>query len=254
MKVASYSICHYGLDYLSSALKSVAPLVDKQFVLYTPHPSHGHSSDIKPPETREEIMASIPATEWSKLVWIDTEGFYTEGPQRDYAVKTLTNEGFDIILNLDYDEIWSLEMLDRVLKEVWDKNNARNHLCNMLHFWRSFSWVAEDDGWPVRLIDTRHNGGTNYLSASEFGKILHFGYAVTNKIMTYKWTLHGHKDEMRPEWFKECWEPWPPGDNVHPTNGRKANGEGWWNPKPYDKNLLPDVLHSHKWFNTDKIE
>lgn len=253
-KTYSYSIVHYGLHYLPYALRSVAPFVDKQYVLYTPHPSHGHSSDLIPIETRDEIMASIPANEWGKLVWIDTDNFWDEGPQRDYAVKTLINDGAEIIINLDYDEIHSPDVLEKTLKEVWDKNNARNHLCNMIHFWRSFSYCCEDDGWPVRILDTRHRTGVNYISPDEIGKILHFGYAVTNQVMKYKWTLHGHKDEMRPNWFEECWDVWPPPNNVHPTNGLKQNGEGWWNPKPYDKNLLPEVLHSHPYFNVGKIE
>lgn len=253
MRTFSYTICHYGRDYLSYSLRSVSPLVEKSYIFYTSHPSHGHATDIVPPESREEIMASIPEPEWGKLIWVDTEGFWTEGPQRDYAVKTLINEGAEIIINLDYDEVHSTEVLDKMLKEVWDRNIARNHLVNMLHFWRSFNWVCTDDGWPVRIIDTRRTGGVNYLS-TELGRVNHMGYAITDKILRYKLSCHGHKDELRENWYKECWEPWPPPENVHPTNGRKSNGEGWWNPKPYDKNLLPVVLHSHPYFNLERIE
>lgn len=253
MRVMSYSVIHYGLDYLPYALRSVSPLVEKSYIFFTSHPSHGHSTDLIPPESRDEIMASIPEPEWGKLIWVDTEGFWTEGPQRDYAVKTLIADGADVILNLDYDEIHSPEVLEQMIKEIWDRNIARNHLVNMRHFWRSFSWVADDDGWPVRLIDTRRTGGVNYLSTS-FGKVNHFGYAITDKTLRYKLSCHGHKDEMRPNWYEEKWLAWPPVEDSHPTNGRKENGDGWWNPKPYDKNLLPSVLHSHKWFNVDKIE
>ena len=38
MIVHSYTICHYGRDYLATALRSIAPIVDRQFVFFTPHP------------------------------------------------------------------------------------------------------------------------------------------------------------------------------------------------------------------------
>jgi len=251
--IMSYTICHYGVSYLEYALRSVYPIVDKSFVFFTPHPSHGHSSNLPPLETRDEIMASIPSSEWNKLTWVDTNGFYQEGEQRNYAVQTLINEGASIILNVDYDEIWEQSNLDNSIKSVWDRNITRNWLCNMLHFWRSFNFVCEDDGWPVRIIDTRHTSGLNYLSPVEFGKVNHFGYAITSELLRYKMSLHGHKNEWRKDWYEKCWLPWPPGNNVHPTNDLKENGEGWWNPKPYDKNLLPDFMRSHKWYNEELI-
>lgn len=252
-KIMSYSIIHYGQDFLPFALKSVEQLVEKSYCFYTPHPSHGHSSTLTNPETRDQIMSSIPVDQWDKIVWIDTDNFWDEGHQRNYAVQTLINAGADLIVNLDYDEIHSPENLDLMLKEIWDRNIARNNLVNMLHFWRSFNWVCEDDGWPVRIIDTRQRSGTNYLSPAEFGKVNHFGYAITSELLRYKMSLHGHKDEWRKDWYEKYWTPWPPVNNVHPTNDLKENGEGWWDPKPYDKSLLPEFMRNHKWYNEDLI-
>jgi len=185
-------------------------------------------------------MASIPADEWDKLVWVDTEGFTHEGPQRDYAVNKLIQDGADAIIVLDYDEIHDPKILDLMLKEVWDRNIARNWLVNMVHFWRSFSFACYDDGWPVRFIDTRRTGGNAYISPNDIGRVFHFGYAVSDKVLKYKMSLHGHKDEWRQDWYETKWKKWPPEENSHPTNERKENGEGWWNPVPFDKNNLPD--------------
>ncbi len=254
MRVMSYSIVHYGKDFLPYALKSVYPFVEKSYVLYTSHPSHGHSSELINPESRDEIMASIPADQWGKLTWVDTDGFWNEGPQRDYAVKTLTEAGADIILVTDYDEIHYPDVLEKMLKEVWDRNISRNWLCNMVHFWKSFNFACLDDGWPVRLIDTRHRTGTNYISPTDFGKILHFGYAIKNETMRYKLSLHGHKDELRPNWYEEKWLAWPPPKDCHPTNGIKQDGTGWWDPVPFDKALLPEFMRRHPFYNLDKIE
>lgn len=251
IKVNSYTVLHYGRDYLPYALRAISPLVNHSLIFYTPHPSHGHQANISPIETREELMSSIQ--EWDKLTWIDTDNFWYEGQQRDYALK-VASENADLVLVLDYDEFWNLDVLERVINYVWKQNRARNWLLNFsAHLWRSFGYACTDDGWPVRVIDTRHDSGLAYLP-KELGNVYHLGYAISSKVMQYKLSIHGHKDELRPNWFVEKWQAWPPSDDCHPTNGRKANGEGWWNPKPFDKYLLPSVLHSHPYFNLERIE
>lgn len=251
MKTASYTICHYGSAYLDWALRSVSPLVDKSLILYTNHPSHGHRVDIPPIESRDEIMNSI--TNWNKLQWLDTDNFWQEGGQRDYAVSVAGRDA-DLVLVLDYDEVWEHSTLENVLKHVWDSNSARNWLLNFsAHFWRSFNFACHDENWPVRIIDTRHSGGIGYIPI-ELGPVWHFGYAISTKVLQYKLAIHGHHDELRPNWFEEKWQAWPPVEDCHPTNGRKDNGEGWWNPQPFDRYLLPSLLHSHPYFNLTKIE
>lgn len=250
--VGSLTILHYGRDYLPYSLRSVAPVVDRQSVFYTPHPSHGHSTDLPLIETRDELVESVFFDNWDKLHWYDSNNFWQEGQQRDYAL-SVTSQHNDLILTLDYDEIWYQDVLRIALDYVWQQNKARNWLVNMLHFWRSFGYVCTDDNWPVRIFDTRHSSGVAYLP-KELGDILHFGYAISTDVLKYKLSCHGHRDELRPNWFADKWSAWPPVDDCHPTNGRKENGEGWWNPKPFDKWQLPEIMHSHKWFNESKIE
>lgn len=250
MRTNSLTILHYGSSYLDYSLRSVSPLVEHSFIIYSPHPSHGHSSNLSPIETREELMASI--TDWSKIIWIDTKNFWQEGQHRGYALAVASQDA-DLVLTVDYDEIWYQDVLQAVLEYVWQQNKARHWLVNMLHFWRSFGYVCQDDNWPVRIFDLRHSSGVAYLP-KELGDILHFGYAISTDVLKYKMSCHGHRDELRPNWFEEKWQAWPPVDDCHPTNGRKENGEGWWNPQPFDKWQLPSILHSHKWFGVDKIE
>jgi len=251
--VYSYTIVHYGADYIGYSLKSIESLLNRLYIFCTPHPSHGHRTDIQPIETREDIWkAVVDVGGASKLYWYDTD-FWQEGQQRDYAVQTLQNDDADLILVCDYDEVWHPYVLDKALNYVWQMNGARNWLVNFRHAWRSFSYMCDDQNWPVRIIDTRHSGGVGYVPR-ELGDIYHFGYAVTDKVMRYKWECHGHKDELRPNWYEEKWQAWPPPDDCHPTNGKNEQGVGWWNPKPFDKRKLPYVMHSHPWFNVDKIE
>lgn len=253
MKVNSLTVLHYGVDYLSYSLRAISPLVNQSLIFYTPHPSHGHSSNLPPIETRDELMASIPVDEWSKLTWVDTEAFWYEGQQRDYALK-VASENADLVLTMDYDEVWNPEVLEKTLDYIWRQNKARNWLLNFSHhLWRSFNWACQDDGWPVRVIDTRHNRGLAYIP-KELGNVYHLGYAIPSRVMEYKLSIHGHKDELRPNWLEEKWQAWPPVEDCHPTNGRKENGEGWWNPKPFDKWQLPEVMYSHPFFNLERID
>jgi len=111
-----------------------------------------------------------------------------------------------LVLVLDYDEVWPIETLSAVLNHVYQANSARNWLLNFsAHFWRSFSWACHDENWPVRIIDTRHDKGIGYIP-TELGPVYHFGYCVSDAIMRYKWQCHGHKDELRPNWFEEKWQ------------------------------------------------
>ena len=197
-------------------------------------------------------MASIPADEWDKLTWVDTENFWYEGHQRDYAL-SVASEGADLVLVLDYDEIWPQQTLVNVLNHVWRENKARQWLINFSHLWRSFGYIIHDDAWPVRVFDLRHNDGLAYVPR-ELGPIYHFGYAVTDEIMRYKWLCHGHKDELRPGWLDNQWQTWPPVDDCHPTNGRKNDGTGWWNPEPFDRQQLPEIMRSHPYWDVERIE
>lgn len=252
MKIHSYTVLHYGSSYLPYALRSVYSWVDRSFIFYTPHPSHGHKSDLPPIETRDQLMSSIPVGQWQKLTWIDTDNFWMEGQQRDNAVRVASRD-CDLLIVLDYDEVWPFASLGGILNYIWQANSARNWLLNFSHLWRSFDWICRDDAWPVRVIDTRHDSGLAYIPR-ELGPVYHFGYAVTDEVMRYKLSCHGHKDELRPGWFEEKWQAWPPVEDCHPTNGRKNDGTGWWNPEPFDKFLLPDFMHLHPYFGVERIE
>lgn len=251
--VYSYTIAHYGADYIGHALKSIEPLVDRLYVFYTSHPSHGHRADVQPVETRDELMAAVIAANLPVSVsWLETD-IWHEGQQRDYALSVASQDA-PIVLVVDYDEVWPYATLKAVLDYVWQANAARNWLLNFAgHFWRSFNYICKDDNWPVRVIDTRHSGGVGYLPR-ELGPVWHFGYAIRTEVLKYKLAIHGHKDELRPGWFEEKWQAWPPVEDCHPTNGRKEDGTGWWNPEPFDRYLLPELLHSHQFFNLERID
>ncbi len=252
MKIHSLTILHYGKDYLSYALRSVYHSVDKCHIFYTANPSHGHQTNFPPIETKEELMdAAFAYDPDNKVIWHDMLNVFNEGTQRDLALLAVRDAGAELVLVVDYDEIWPTSKVDEILSLEFPP--VRNHLINMIHFWRSFDWACYDNGWPVRLIDLRYAEGTHYLP-QEVVRVFHFGYATTNSVMDYKWQIHGHKNELRPNWFSTYWSAWPPVENCHPTNGRNKNGEAFWKPEPFDKEQLPDFMHMHPFWGLEKIE
>lgn len=247
MKVVSYTITHYGADYIGYALRSVIDQVDLAYVIYTPHPSHGHQTATRPPETKEQIWQATEIGS-DKIRRYEMSGLLYEGPQRDHAVGLCKAAGAEMILVVDCDEIWGQETLSAALYYAWHENRARNWLVNMTHLWRSFNFACRDEGWPVRIIDLRHTDGIGYIP-KEFGEIWHFGYAVRDEIMRYKWQIHGHKQELRPDWLETRWSAWPPPADCHPTNER-----GFWNPEPFDREKLPGFMREHPFYNLEKID
>ncbi len=246
MKIHSYTIVHYGKDYLSYALKSVYPLMDEMHVLYTPHPSHGHSNDLQCPHSENELFnTALDYDPDDKISWYKTD-YWNEGSQRDNAVRICQEAGADLILVVDHDEVWDQDVLSFALEKVIGEGGSRNWLVNLTHLWRSFNWCCRDQGWPVRFIDLRYGEGTKYLS--EIGQAYHFGYAIQNDVMEYKWRSHGHKMELRSNWFADKWHGEFPGHDVHPTNEK-----GFWEPEKFDKTQLPGFMRSHPYYELEKI-
>jgi len=247
-KIVAYMIAHYGASYIPYALKSVIDHVDEAIVLYTPHPSHSHSTTVQCPESEADIIEAANIGS-DKIKVYTLSGIRHEGPQRDYAVEMCRQRGADLVLVVDCDEVWPSDTLTKALKYAWQENKARQWLVNMTHFWRSFNWVNRDQGWPVRILDMRHSLGTIGYIPKEFGDIYHFGYAIRDELMRYKLQIHGHKNELRPNWLKEKWEVWPPPDDCHPTNER-----GFWNPESFDKEQLPLLMRYHPFYNLEKVD
>jgi len=246
----AYCIIHYGVDYVSYALQSIYSQVEQIHVLYTPHPTHGYKTEQPPIESREAIMAAVAAYDPEhKIKWYDIENVWHEGQHRDLAVEICRQAGADIVLVVDYDEIWQEATLKAALEHIQKSTLfVRNWLVNFTHFWRSFDWVCRDEGWPVRLIDLRQKDDIDYIP-KELGEIYHFGYAIRDEIMRYKWKIHGHKSELRPTWFADKWSVWPPPLDCHPTNDK-----GFWKPEPFDKSKLPEIMKRHQFYNLRKIE
>jgi len=244
-KVLCYISCHYGKDYIGYAIKSVYPYVDRIVIFYTPKPSFGHGTDAVCPENSSDIRraASAFGDPRHKIFWI--EGQYgNEGHHRRVAEEYAENMGFDTLFALDYDEVWQDDALHFAINFV-AATPKRIFRVPMIHFWRSFSWACKDLAQPVRFTKLNEPEGESYIPLGT--PVYHFGYAITDKMMRYKWQIHGHKNELRDRWFEDVWDVDRRTD-VHPTCE-----QDFWTPERFSKTKLPIFMRKHPFYKEGKI-
>lgn len=247
MKVVGFTCLHYGRDYLAYAIRSIIDHIDEYHVAYSAIGSHGHRTQVRCPETRDELYAIASEAAGSKLRWHDGEWPH-EGAQRDSIHEYAPDA--DVIIVLDADEIWPKDLIWWYLEFLKHGGEfQRNVRVPIVHFWRSFyRSVIHDPAYPVRIINTNRNQGEMTLPTSL--KIAHFGYAQRPEIVEYKILTHGHKGEWRKDvdWFKDRYLANAQID-CHPV------GSEYWNPErvdPYD--YMPRWMESHPYFYKGVIE
>ena len=236
---------HYGKPYLASAIRSVIDDVDAFYVIYSPIGSHGHHSNAVNPDTRDELYAIAQQAAGDKLKWFEGT-FQHEGYQRDH-IFTLAPDA-DAVIVVDSDEIYP-DGLVRDLLEQTSAMHRRSIRVPFVHFWRSmYRAILHDPAYPVRLIYPHIQEGEE---TAHTRPIAHMGYAIPADLMAYKWTIHGHKNELRRDvdWFNDVFLANRQHD-THPV------GSTFWYPDPVDPfemGLLPEWMSEHPYFNMDVI-
>jgi len=247
MIIAYYPI-HYGSDYLGWSIKSIYDAVDKIYILYTSSPSQGFSTTMYNPDTKEKLLdsANMFGDPKGKIKWIEGQ-WPNEGVHRAAIRSASSQDSPDMILAVDSDEIWSLDVLESSIREA---SKAKINTCTirMLTLWRSFSWSCTDEMQPIRITLPKMPQGTYRLQVDPEGRVFHFGYARDLKSIKYKLTVQGHRAEWRPEWYPR-YESWPLSGNndFHPVV------ENVWNVTPFDKSRLPFFMKEHPYYNLEII-
>lgn len=244
MKVVAYTPLHYGLDYLSYAIRSVIDHVDKYYVFYSPIGSHGHRTDVQCPEKREDLLEAAYRAAGVKLEWYEGQWAY-EGAQREEIFKLVSPD--TLVIALDADEIWANGLLPCLIQSVQD-NPARSIRVPIIHYWRSFyQCVLHDPAYPVRATLTSASGERTLDTQL---RINHFGYAQRPKIVGYKQLTHGHKGEWRKDvdWFNDVFMANRQVD-CHPV------GSEYWNPETINPlDYMPEFMVKHPYYWTEVIE
>lgn len=250
IKTLAYCPLLYGKDYLKQALLSVYEVVDEIVILYTPKPSHGSGTNLICPDTEQElidIVADIDSED--KIKWIKGN-WNAENEQRNYAHTYAKGKGFDILVAVDFDEVWKTEILKELIQLTYDRK-ASKCLIWMRHLWRSFNYICDDPMRQERLYYLGADKQDLIYAPQPTNQVWHFGYARKLLDIEYKISIHGHSAEwLRPKaaWLIDKYKPFPPTQNVHPVC------ENTWHPKPFDKSELPDIMKDHEWYNSEVIQ
>lgn len=254
MRTIAYCALHYGQDYLGYAIRSVIDHCDQFIVAYSDVGSHGHRVDHIPcPDSMETLYEIARRSAGDKLLWHANRWDY-EGQQRDFAVSLATQNGADVVLVVDSDEIWPdglaqhiIEIIERRTDKVQSFEDERAIRLPFVHFWRSFHRaVLHDPAYPVRVIRPQYTGGeVTYVGAA----IAHMGYAQSSEIVKYKLLTHGHRNEFRRDvdWFNDVYMANRQHD-CHPV------GSEYWNPEAVNPlDYMPEFMQKHPYYKLDVI-
>lgn len=233
MKVLAYYPLHYGKEYLAESILSINDHVEQIVILYSPKPTFGYYTQAECPETEAELK-EIAESVSNKIVWINNK-FGSEGEHRSFIYSFAQN--FDLVLAVDADEVWEEESLKQCLTHSYNSEKRYIGIAGFLNFWRSFNHVCQDGFCPIRITNLK---AANNEQEFIHGIVYHFSCAQSEKIMDYKYLIHGHKDEIRSGWLETTYKKWQEGqDDLHPVS------IGLWNAIKFDKKTLPSLLKTH---------
>lgn len=243
MKVLGFVPIYYGVEYLCECLLSIVDHCEKVVVSYTPQPSHGHGTNQQCPDSKAEIMAVAMYALGAKLIW--HEGVYNGESEHRQSVHYYS-AGYDLVLSADADEVYEPTEIQSALNYAYNGRARRYGLKGYLNFWRSFNHVCTDGFRPVRIENMNRNNAEQDLECPL--TVYHFSTAQSSRIMDFKYGVFGHADEVRKNWLQDIYYGWKPGQmDVH------CVAFGIWNPEPFDKNKLPEILKQHPNFNKEVI-
>lgn len=242
IKTLGFMTIHYAGAYLREALLSVVDHVDKFAVAYSRQPSQGHGTDRKCPDSEESIYDICKDVLGNKLIWDAADRYGAENEHR--AVRYKYAQGFDLILTVDSDEVYASEQLQASFEYAYWGIDRYYGIDGYINFWRSFDWVCTDGFRPIRIENLHRQSHTQDLNLKQ--TIYHFSTCQPIEIMAYKYGVFGHAHEVRHGWLNDVyygWSPDAPFDDVH------CVARGIWNPRPFDKTTLPEILKNHENYN-----
>ena len=247
MRVLSYIMLHYGMEYLEYVIKAIEPFSEKIMIFYTPNPSHNHDAGIKCPEKRAELKQLALDTS-DKVIWKDVN-IFGEGNHRQQVFKY--SKGYDLVLNADSDEVWNQDFLAKSLEESVNLDSRYIGVYGFVNFYRSFDWVVRDSFYPIRIHNLKSNKKeVKIVGQPEEHNIYHFGYCQKLEMIEYKIKIHGHRAEFKLNWLVDKYLNFDPNETekMHP-----CSEDVWLKAEPFDKTTLPEMLKKHPYYYLDRI-
>lgn len=246
-KILAYCALHYGVEYISEAIRAVEPFVDKIILLYSKNPSYGRGTPSVCPDSEQELNAI--ANQFAKVQWIEVKPCH-EGNHRGNIFNHAA--GYDGILVFDADEVYDSEDLPKMIEHCHNSTSFRFGVNGFINFWRSFNHVCNDHFQPIRYFNLNNNPEQPGYETVNC-KIYHFGCAQSLDIMRYKLEIHGHFDELRKNWINDVYLAWEPGKEIPGGLHLTAWNPPLWQASPFDRHTLPELLRNHPNFTKETI-
>lgn len=243
--IVAYSALAYGIEYLGWSIRSIIDYVDEYHILYAAQGSYGHRTSEPCPDNRDDLLRIAREAAGHKLFWHDGD-WHHEGQHRNTIHKVAPHA--DIIISLDFDEIWQPGLIQQAI-ETAQRGNVRRWRIPFRHYFRSFyRCILHDPSYPERVYNTHFADGVEQLE-TPFA-VNHMGYAIRPSLARWKWLIHGHKNELRRDcdWFVERYLANAQRD-CHPCGNQYWNAE-FVNPLDY----FPEQIQEHPYFNQAIIE
>jgi len=248
MRVLGAVCLHYGKDYFEQSLASIVDHVEEIVVFYSSVPSHGTKTNMVCPDSRSELR--IIADKFN-CTWQEISGIGAENHHRQQYINYGKSKGYDQILIIDSDEIHISSEIPEMLRCAGEQNVKRIGIdgSRWVTLWKSFNEYVTDGFAPVRVINLKKPDGEVSIKK---GFIYHMGYCISDKLMEYKISCHGHRAdfENNSSWLNEKWKGYKKGETkyLHP-----ATEAYWIETEPFDKTTLPQILKDHQFYNLEKI-
>lgn len=239
-KILGYTPLLYGKEYLRESLLSIRDHVDKHVILYTTQPSFGHGTESSCPDSEAEMKTIAEEVLGDKLIWI-RGAWGQEGAHRGEILRY--SGGYDGILAIDADEVYCQKTLPTAIEMAMSSGKMYNGFGGYINFWRSFNHACYDGFTPIRFTNLR---GESEGYAVVPCTVYHFSCAQRRDLMKFKTEIHGHKNEIRPNWLEEIYF----GDTMKDLH---LTSIGLWDATPFDKTQLPESLKKHAYYNLDRI-
>lgn len=247
MKVMGFMTLHYGKEYLKEALLSVRDHVDIMVVSYTAKPSHGHTSELICPDTRDELYNICREVVGDKLAWNEQEFFANENTHRSVRYKYAAKAKYDLILTVDADEV--MVGIPQALEYAYNNPERYYGIDGYKNFFRSFNWICTDGFRPIRIENLKRNNQLQNLNCPM--TIYHFSCALREEVMRYKYSSFGHANEIKKDYLNEIFYKWHPVTN--PLGDLHCVSFNLWNAVSFDKTQLPEYLKQHPYYNLEII-
>lgn len=204
--IYGFTPLHYGSDFLKQSLESVKDVVDKYVIAYTKNPSYGFYSQIKCPDTEDELWQIANDVLGNKLEWLSFNSFHHEGQHRDVIYRYAKDD--DIVIATDADEIWKDPQ--GAIEEALKHDVFAFRINGFVNFWKSLDYIVRDGFQPIRIYRPKFSRNT---ATTINATIYHLGYMISPEAMRYKLQIHGHRNDIdqvhgSPDKYFEKWDSW----------------------------------------------